>query len=160
MAKSNAEVRDVLKFIAQVSALASGDETEEMATAPMSRGDHAKLLQACADAYLQSHSFRAGDFVQVKPALAAAYIYPKAGYPAVVVEDIDPPLVNDDKESHCANYGMELDLRILVIADDGTPVTFAVPSQVFEPYVEVEQPPARAEAASEEPAATPAHVPA
>lgn len=139
MAKSSADAKELLKFIAGVCALATGDDAEDATTQfafPPSRGEHAKFLQACADAYLQSHSFRAGDFVQVKPALAAAYIYPKAGYPAVVVEDIDPPLLRDDKESHYANYGMELDLRILVIADDGTPVTFAVPSQLFEPYVE------------------------
>lgn len=125
--------RELLRFIAEIATfgLTGGADAE---SADLSPHKQVARLQACAEAYLQSHSFRPGDIVQVKPALAAAYQFP-AGCPAVVVEDIDPPLIAEDKDPHTSNYGMELDLRILVIVEDA-PHNFAVSSALFEPYVE------------------------
>lgn len=84
-----------------------------------------------------AHRFQPGDLVRWKPGLANRR-FPRYGSPAVVVEVLDPPIIDGDDESGSPYFREPLSLVIGLIwtpkgGRDGF-VTFHVDARRFEPW--------------------------
>ncbi len=81
-------------------------------------GDIGAALVAHCRAFHQHHSFAIGDLVTWKPGLKNRRV-PRSGQPAVVIEVLDPPVVDGERESGSAYFNEPLDLVLGIFMDSG-----------------------------------------
>ncbi len=81
-------------------------------------GDLGAVLQQRYQLLSQRHAFAPGDRVTWKPGLKNKR-FPRYGYPAVVIEVLESPLLDAEDEAGSPYFREPLDLVLGVIAEDG-----------------------------------------
>ncbi|WP_295542122.1 hypothetical protein [uncultured Thiohalocapsa sp.] len=102
-------------------------------------GDLGAVLRARQQQMQVTHAFKPGDLVRWKPGLANRRC-PRNGTPAVVMEVLDPPIMDNAPESGSTYFREPLSLVIGLIWDRnpnrGDFVTFHVDGRRFEPWTQ------------------------
>lgn len=81
-------------------------------------GDIGAALAARCRAFQDRHTFAVGDLVTWKPGLKNRRI-PRYGQPAVVMEVLDPPVVDGERESGSTYFNEPLDVVLGLFIDNG-----------------------------------------
>lgn len=95
----------------------------------------AESLRARFARLAKIHRFEPGQLVKWKEGMKHL-TFPAASRPSIVVEVLQEPVVNQFVGPDSPYFGEILDLRVGVIADDGTFYVYMVPSLRFEPFNE------------------------
>lgn len=82
-----------------------------------------------------AHKFEVGQLVRWKPGMRHL-AFPLPGRPAIVVETLDQPVVNQFVGPESPYFSEVLDIRVGVIGDDGAFYSYHVPSVRFEPFTD------------------------
>jgi hypothetical protein len=81
----------------------------------------------------EAHKFKAGEIVKWKTGLRNKR-FPNYGDPAIVMESLEVPIVNDSKGAGTPYFRENLDILLGVIDPDGDFITFHYDSRRFEPW--------------------------
>ena len=92
-------------------------------------------LKQCLLQFNTRHEFKPGQLVKWKPSMANKNL-PKEGDVAIVVETIDPPLLDTEDRTGSSYYKEPLDIKLGVITDDGTFRVYHYDSSRFMPAEE------------------------
>lgn len=117
-------LEEVARLIAEDTA-----EDDDAPSKPVSpAGLRARYL-----ALMDKHTFKSGDLITWKPGLRHVK-YPEDGEPGIVVEVLDPPLIETGFDSSSAYFRNPMDIIIGVILPSGDFMLFHLDSRRFMPY--------------------------
>ncbi|MEV4736665.1 MULTISPECIES: hypothetical protein [unclassified Microbacterium] len=119
---------DQFKVIAEVAASRSSEALERRRTAA-----YADLLTARYNELTERHAFVPGQFVQWKPNLRNK-IRPAYGEPAVVIELLEEPALNEEKDTSSPYFREPIDLALGVVDDEGEILIYHFDSRRFAPW--------------------------
>lgn len=93
-------------------------------------------LKTLLDSLARPEEFKVGDIVVWRSGLKNRK-FPDYGEPAIVVEVLTPPLVDETSDSGSTYYKELLSLKLGIISDEGDLVTFLYDGKRFEHYQDV-----------------------
>jgi hypothetical protein len=127
--KENDTMRGSLSSM--LAGISGGSRREKSSTTPRSLDAVTAALRGTADRMSAPNPFRVGDIVTIRPDADVK----GRGEPHVVVEIIDPPVVNDRSEPGSNNYLRRFDLRVAHYIGDSQTI-HAIDHSVLEPWTQ------------------------
>lgn len=101
---------------------------------PLASDVQETILKSAFKQFTTEVKFKAGDLITPKRGLEHYSIF-DAGDPCIVMEVIDPPIINNRLADFGTNHFLDRDdLRIGSVGSDGNVSVFAVDSRYFEHY--------------------------
>lgn len=91
-----------------------------------------QMLTILAKSFLTKNHFQSGDLVRWKMGLKNKKL-PEEDASAIVIEVLDQPVFDDEKNSGTTYFREPLDVVIALLDDDGDFLTFHVDGRRFEP---------------------------
>ena len=131
---------DIDKIISALSEMKDSGGEAEMAIPTAKSSSPSKLAKEVAAAYevfMKRNEFAAGQLVTWKDRMQNKS-KPDYGQPAIVVEVLSEPRVDNTKSAGSPYYDEPLDLRLGFIDDQGDFVILLFDSRRFRPYIETD----------------------
>jgi hypothetical protein len=92
-----------------------------------------ELLKELVERFLEPSVFKVGDLIKWKVGLKNRRL-PDYGVPMVVVEVIDPPVIDESRETASQYYREHLDIRGAFLDEEGELLTYHFEARRFEPF--------------------------
>lgn len=95
--------------------------------------DDVRQLRLSYDRFLQNYNFQKGQVVKWKKGLKNRK-FPEENQPAIVIEVLDEPIIQTERDSGTPYFREPLDIAIGIIDRDGDFLIFHYDKRRFEPY--------------------------